>query len=82
MAFAKDELSCMAVTGAGGAVNHFYFYTNSAEDDTTGSGFFDDVADQITTGDLLYVVSDGQFARLVNTAGVITSAAVDADPTA
>lgn len=82
MAFNAKELSLMAVTGAGGAINHLYFYTNSAADDTTGSGYFNDAAEQVTTGDLLYVPANGQFARLVNTAGVITSTAVDINPAA
>ena len=81
MAFNSKELSLMATTGAGTAGNHLYFYQNTAGDTITGSGFFDDVADQITTGDLLYDPSNGQCARLVNTAGVITSTALDVDPT-
>lgn len=81
MAFNAQELSVMAVTGAGTTTNRFWFYANTAEDDITGNDFFNDVADQISTGDLLYSCSNGQMARMVNTAGDISLAALDVDPT-
>jgi hypothetical protein len=72
----------MGQTGAGAVTNRFWFYTNSATDDITAENFFNAAEAQISTGDLLYSVSNGQMARMVNTSGVISLAALDVDPTA
>lgn len=71
MAFAKSELSLMAYNGVSGGGNHFWFYLNSAEDDVTEAGFFDDLLGagddakpRISEGDLVYVVDSSTLASL------------------
>lgn len=63
MAFAKSELSLMGYNGVAGGGNHFWFYLNSAEDDITAAGFFDDLLGtdgkpRVTDGDLVYSAPD------------------------
>lgn len=78
MAYNASELACLGVSGAGSAINHVYFYANSADDTVTAANFFDSSADQINTGDVLIVGgASPRLASLVNTAGVITLADFD-----
>lgn len=79
MAFAQSELSLMAYTGTQGG-NHFYFYLNSASDDVTAANFFDDVADSVSQGDLLYDVDGGGMYRLTESEGAVTAAAITTIP--
>lgn len=63
MAFAKSELSLMAYNGVAAGANHLWFYANSAEDDITAAGFFDDLLGtdgkpRVTDGDLIYSAPD------------------------
>lgn len=71
MAFAKSELSLMAYNGVAGGANHMWFYLNSAEDDVTEAGFFDDLLGtgddakpRITENDLVYVAEDRALVAL------------------
>lgn len=80
MAFAQSELSLMAYTGTQGG-NHFYFYLNSAEDDVSAANFFDDVADSVSRGDLLYDVDGGGLFRLTESEGAVTATAITTIPT-
>ncbi|MCH9735554.1 MAG: hypothetical protein K0U78_13545 [Actinomycetia bacterium] len=79
MAFAQSELSLMAYTGTQGG-NHFYFYLNSAGDTVTTAGFFDDVADSVSQGDLLYDVDGGGLFRLTESEGEVTATAITTTP--
>lgn len=75
MAFSRSELSLMAYTGADGG-HHLYFYSNSASDTVTAANFFDDAADELNVGDLIYDV-DGAIHYNVTaiTDGAVTVAA-------
>lgn len=78
MAFDRKELALVAVSGAGDAVSHVYLYANSAEDTVTAANFFDPAADQINTGDILFVTGGvPRLTSLTNTAGVITLTDID-----
>lgn len=79
MAFNRAELSCLGTTGAGTSINHLYFYANTADDDTTVANFFDAAADQINTGDILFVIESTapRLQFLINTAGVISLGDLD-----
>ena len=60
-------------------------YAGNTAAEIIADSFFDDVADRISTGDLLvYLGSDSTLGMgmFTNTDGVITLAAVDVDPTA
>jgi hypothetical protein len=79
MAFTRNELSLMAYTGATVQPNHLYWYSNSAGDAVTGSGFFNPVADQLKPEDLIYDVEEAWFYRVVSiTEGVVVVAAIAA----
>lgn len=76
MAFEIDELSLMAYTGANGG-HHLYWYSNTAEDDALGAGFFNPAADQMNVGDVIFDVDGLQFLAVTAIAdGVVTVAAV------
>lgn len=78
MAFNAKEMACIGISGAGAAINHVYFYANSAGDTVTANDFFNAFASQITTGDVLIVGGAApRLASLVNTAGDITLADFD-----
>lgn len=76
MAYTQSEMSLMAYTGAGDTGHHYYFYTNSEGDDVTATDFFNDVADSLNVGDLIYDV-DGSIHYHVTdiTDGAVTVAA-------
>lgn len=75
MAFNRDELSQMAYTGAGTG-NAFWFYTNSDEDTVTDTGYFNDAAEELQVGDLIYDVDGVGFVAVSAIAeGVVTVAA-------
>jgi len=76
MAFAPEELSLMAYTGAGSG-NHLYWYTNSASDTSTGDDFFNSLADQLVVGDVIYDVDAAQFISITaNDGSTVTAAAL------
>lgn len=78
MAFARSELALIAQSGAGSSYNHVYLYANTAGDTVTAANFFDDAADQINTGDILFVTgTTPRLTSLTNTAGVITLTDID-----
>lgn len=79
MAFERTELSLMAYTGTVEG-NHFYFYANTAEDDVTAANFFDEEAESISNGDLLYDSSTGGQYRLTVAEGVVTATQLVAPP--
>ena len=76
MAFKREELSQMAYTGAGTG-NAFWFYTNSEEDTVTATNYFNDAADELQVGDLIYDVDGAGFVAVsAIAAGVVTVAVV------
>jgi len=78
MAFDRKELALVAVSGAGDNVSHVYLYANSAGDTVTAANFFDDAADQINTGDILFVTGGTpRLTSLTNTTGTITLTDLD-----
>ncbi len=80
MAFAKSELAQMAYTGANGG-NAFWFYSNTNSDTVTASGFFDDAAEELSEGDLVFDVDGVVFYSVSDIAsGVVTVAAVHDTP--
>lgn len=80
MAFAKSELAQMAYTGANGG-NAFWFYSNTNGDTVTASGFFNDAAEELSEGDLVFDVDGVVFYSVSDIAsGVVTVAAVHDTP--
>lgn len=78
MAFSSKELALVAVSGAGSSIQHIYLYANTAGDTVTAANFFDGAADQINTGDILFVAgASPRLTSLTNTAGVITLTDID-----
>jgi len=76
MAFNREELSQMAYTGAVDT-NAFWFYTNSEEDTVTDANYFNDAAEELRVGDLIYDVDGAGFVAVSTiAAGVVTVAAV------
>lgn len=78
--FDFSELSQMGYTGAAERGNHFWFYTNTAEDDLTGANFMDDASAVLREGDLIYSVTDREFFAVdaINAeTGVVTIVAVN-----
>ncbi len=63
MAFTASEMRLMAYSGSDGG-HHLYFYTNSADDNPAGAGFFTPFAAHLRVGDLIFVVDPGQFYRV------------------
>lgn len=75
MAFTSDEMSLMAYTGAASGGHHLYWYTNSASDDITAANFFDDHADNLSEGDVIYDVDGLQMYTVTAIAdGAVTVA--------
>lgn len=75
MAFAQNELSLLAYTGASGSFSQ-YAYANSETDNVAAAGFFNAAADELTVGDTIYVVNTGITYRVASiTAGVVAIAA-------
>lgn len=80
MAFAKSELAQMAYTGANGG-NAFWFYSNTASDTVTATGFFNDAAEELSEGDVVFDVTGAVFYSVSNIAsGVVTVTAVHDQP--
>lgn len=80
MAFAQNELSLLAYTGAGTSFSQ-YAYANSETDTVTSSGFFNNAADELNVGDTIYVVNTGITLRVsANTGTVVTVVANYAAP--
>ena len=70
--FQRKELSLMAYNGVEDGANHLWFYLNSAEDDVAATGFFDDLADEVTDYDFIYVGATGQVGHLTVDEGVVS----------
>lgn len=81
MAFAMNELSLMAYTGAVAGGNHEYRYANSEGDDVAAANFFDGAAHMIRAGDTIYD-QDGAVIYTVATVadGVVTVAPIHDAP--
>ena len=81
MAFAQNELSLMAYTGAAGSFTQ-YAYANTEADNVAAAGFFNAAAGELDAGDTIYVVNTGITFRVtdVSDAGVVTVAANYAAP--
>lgn len=79
MALAREELSQMAYTGAGNG-NALWFYSNSDSADIAGTvGYFNDVADELSVGDLIYDVDGAGFVAVSDISnGVVTVAVTPA----
>lgn len=80
MAFSKSELAQMAYTGANGG-NAFWFYSNTDSDTVTATGFFNDAAEELSVGDVLFDVDGAVFYSVSDIAsGVVTVTAVHDQP--
>jgi len=78
MAFNRLELSAMNYTGAGNG-NTFWFYSNSDSDTVTANGYFNDAAEELSVGDLVFDVDGAGFVAVsAIAAGVVTVAVVPA----
>jgi hypothetical protein len=76
MAFNKSELSQMAYTGANGG-NAFWYYSNSDGDTVTDAGYFNDAAEELSVGDLIYDVDGAGFVGVSTISdGVVAVATV------
>ena len=81
MAFDSAELSLMSYTGAKESGRRFYFYANSGEDTLTDSNFFDDAAEMMGEGDLVFDVHNGIFLQVDGISeGTVTMEAITEKP--
>lgn len=76
MAFTASQVSLMASTGAATTQNNLWFYTNSAADTVTGTGFFNPVSHLLRVGDLIFLGNTGLYHRVAtNSGGVVAISA-------
>jgi len=68
MAFEVRDLSLLAYTGASDGYQ-MWAYPNADEDTVTSSGYFNDAASMLRTGDTIYDVPSGITYRVTSATG-------------
>lgn len=76
MALVKTNLALMAYNGAGSGGHRDYYYENPTPDDVLASDYFNELADQIGTGDVIVDSSNGGRYLVTNTSGDIALAEI------
>lgn len=78
MAFSATGFNTVSAAKRGQAPSVYAYKTNDLGTDVDGSGYFDDLADTLEVGDMIYIFADadstptyGLYVVLSNSAGVV-----------
>jgi len=73
MALEQSEMALMGYNGAVPGGFRFWVYGNSGAENPAAANYFDDMADQMGTKDLIYDGSGGGFYRVTGISGGVVS---------
>jgi hypothetical protein len=81
MALVESEMALLGYSGAVPGGFRFWAYANSGADNPAAADYFNDMADQLGTKDLIYDGSGGGFYRVSSiSSGTVTVEAVTTVP--